>query len=181
MDDFNTIRLKRKTLEEFKEYSLKTSPNYSETLGFMIAFFEDTGLSPYDTIRNPILASTIAINRRIDYLIALLKNIEQTQLIPTREMLESLFKGVEEKEEKQPLFIERTRKEIEASKTDAEKLIDYYSEEADKNKRELYEVKREISYLLNEISHIKNTFGKSYYRLDISQEKIEEIKSKYVI
>jgi len=66
MDDFNTIRLKRKTLEEFKEYSLKTSPNYSETLGFMIAFFKDTGLSPYDTIRNPILASTAAINRRID-------------------------------------------------------------------------------------------------------------------
>ncbi len=181
MDDFNTIRLKRKILEEFKEYSLKTSPNYSETLEFMIAFFKDTGISPYDTIRNPILASTVAIYRRLDYIVALLKDIEKTQLIPTREMLESLFKGAEEKEEKQPLFIERTREEIEASKTDAEKLIDYYSEEADKNKRELYDVKKEVRNLLSELFYIKNTFGKSYYRLDISQEKIEEIKSKYVI
>ncbi len=45
MDDFNTIRLKKKVIEKFKEYSKNTSPSYSETLDYMIAFFEDTGLS----------------------------------------------------------------------------------------------------------------------------------------
>ncbi len=177
MDDFNTIRLKRKTLEEFKEYSLKTSPNYSETLDFMIAFFKDTGLSPYDTMNNPVLASTIAINRRIDYVISLLKNMEKTQLIPTRKMLESLFEGIKEKE---PMYIERTSKEIEASKVGTEKLTAYYSEETNKTKRELYTVKKEVWNLLNELSYIKNTFGKSYYRLDVSQEKIEKIKLRFI-
>ena len=63
MDDFNTIRLRRKTLEEFKEYSIKTGPNYSETLEYMIAFFKDTGLSPYDTMTHPIYTNGRSKNR----------------------------------------------------------------------------------------------------------------------
>jgi hypothetical protein len=181
MDDFNTIRLKRKTLEEFKEYSLKTSPNYSETLEFMIAFFKDTGISPYDTIRNPILASTVAIYRRLDYIIALLKDIEKTQLIPTREMLESLFHGVEKEEEKQPLYIERTKEEIEASKTEEERLIDHYHDQYEETREQLVETRNYLLQLLDDLTLVKSTFGKDYYRLDIAKEKIEEIKAKYVI
>jgi len=127
MDDFNTIRLKKKVIEKFKEYSKKTSPSYSETLDYMIAFFEDTGLSPYDTMHNPILSYTRALSKR----------------------------------------------------TKADKLIDSYSKELDKNKKELYDVKNEFSNLLNELTYIKSTFSKSYYRLDISEEKIEDIKSNF--
>ncbi|MDG2193815.1 MAG: BfmA/BtgA family mobilization protein [Polaribacter sp.] len=176
MDDFNTIRLKKKVIEKFKEYSKKTSPSYSETLDYMVAFFEDTGLSPYDTMHNPILSFTRTLSKRTKAVMTILRNIEKTQLIPTREMLESLFKEVEE----EPIYIERTSEEIEASKTEADKLIDSYSKELDKNKKELYEVRNEFSNLLNELSYIKNTFGKSYYRLEISKEKIEELKSNFL-
>lgn len=174
MDDFNTIRLRRKTLEEFKVYSKKTSSNYSETLEFMIAFFKDTGISPYDTIHNPVLASMVAINNRLEYIIALLKSIEKTQLIPTREMLESLFQGVEKK--KQPLYIERTKEEIEASKTDSEKLIDQYQNLYDKSREQLVETRKQLTQLLDNLTYVKSTFGKDYYRLNIPKEKIEEIK-----
>jgi len=177
MDDFNTIRLKKKVIEKFKEYSKKTSPSYSETLDYMIAFFEDTGLSPYDTMHNPILSYTRALSKRTKAVTDILRNIEKTQLIPTREMLESLFEGVEKEE---PVYIERTQEEIEASKTEADKLIDSYSKELDKNKKELYEVRKEFSYLLSELSYIKSTFGKRYYRLDISKEKIEKKKSNFL-
>lgn len=177
MDDFNTIRLRRKTLQEFKEYSLKTSPNYSETLEYMIAFFEDTGISPYDTIRNPALASMVAIHRRLDYTIALLKNIEQTQLIPTREMLERLFKGIEKPE---PIYIERSQEEIEASKTADEKLLESYSQELYEKNNEIRDVKQELKFLLRKASFVNNTFGKSYCRLDISKEQFEKIKSKFL-
>ena len=177
MDDFNTIRLKRKTLQEFKEYSLETSPNYSETLEFMIAFFKDTGISPYDTIRNPILASTVAIYRRLDYIVALLKDIEKTQLIPTREMLESLFKGVEEKEEKQPLYIERTIEEIEDLKSEEEKLIDYYSNQYEVTSKELSKTKDKLSQIENKLVYVKNTFGTSYYKLNITPEKYKTLFS----
>lgn len=177
MDDFNTIRLKKKVIEKFKEYSKKTSPSYSETLDFMIAFFEDTGLSPYDTMNNPFLSYTTTLNKRTDAVIAILRNIEKTQLKPTRKMLESLFEEVEKEE---PVYIERTQEEIEASKTKTEKLLDSYSKELDKNKKKLYEVRKEFSYLLSELYYIKSKFGKSYYRLDTSKERIEDIKSKFL-
>ncbi|WP_299380980.1 hypothetical protein, partial [uncultured Kiloniella sp.] len=101
----------------------------------------------------------------------------KTQLIPTREMLESLFEEVEKEE---PEYIERTQEEIEASKTKTERLLDYYSEELDKNRKELYNLKTEFSNLLSDLIYIKSAFGKSYYRLDISKEKIEDIKSIFL-
>ena len=107
MDDFTTIRLKKKVIEKFKGYSKKTSPSYSETLDFMIAFFEGTGLSPYDTMNNPILSCTISLNKRTDAVAAILRSIEKTQLIPTRELLESLFSGIEKKE---PIYIEKLKR-----------------------------------------------------------------------
>jgi len=174
MDDFNTIRLRKKVLERFKEYSKRISPSYSETLDYMIAFFEDTGLSPYDTMHHPILSYTRALNKRTKAVIDILRNIEKTQLIPTREMLESLFEGEEEDE---PLYVEKTQEEIDASKTETEKLLEYYSKELDKNRKEKYKVKNEFSNLLEKLRYINNPFGKSYYRLDISKEKLEELKS----
>ena len=119
----------------------------------------------------------VAIHRRLDYLITLLKNIEQTQLIPTREMLERLFEGVEKPE---PIYIERSQEEIEASKTADEKLLESYSQELYEKNNEVRDVKRELKFLLRKTSFVNNTFGKSYYRLDISKEQFEEIKSKFL-
>lgn len=176
MDDFNTIRLRRKTLEEFKEYSIKTSSNYSETLEYMIAFFRDTGLSPYDTMTHPILVPAIAINRRLDYIIALLRNIEQTQLIPTRKMLESLFEGVEKKES---IYIEETEEEIETSRLETDKLLSKYSNEIYYTNEELKALKRKFGNLLRKVVYINKTFGKGYYHLDISKEEFEELKTEF--
>ncbi len=174
MDDFNTIRLKKKAIEEFKEYSLKTSPNYSETLSFMIAFFKDTGLSPYDAVRNPILASTVAIIRRIDYLIALLKNIEKTQLIPTREMLESLFEGV--KEEK-PLFVEK--KLLEEPKLITEDpALTYYREQYYKLQKQHNSLRNEIKDFTAKISYEKRSFGKEYFKLNLNKNEFDNFKNK---
>ncbi len=174
MDDFNTIRLKRKVIEKFKEYSKKTSPSYSETLDFMIAFFEDTGLSPYDTMHNPILSYTRALSKRTKAVTTILRNIEKTQLIPTREMLESLFEGVEKEE---PAYVERTQEEIEASKSKEVKLMDYYREQYDTTSKELFETKEKLQSVLNKLVYVKNTFGNNYYRLDISKKEYEKLKT----
>ncbi|MDP5158279.1 MAG: hypothetical protein NWQ07_06860 [Flaviramulus sp.] len=97
MDDFNTIRLKKKTIDKFKKYSNKTSPSYSETLDFMIAFFEDNDLSPYDILNENMTSVYNRINKRIDAVIAIFRNVEETQLKPTKKILDSLFEGMKEK------------------------------------------------------------------------------------
>ena len=83
MDDFNTIRLKKKTIEKFKKYSKNVSPSYSETIEYMIAFFEDNDLSPFDVLGENMTSSTNRINKRMDAVATILKNMEKTQLIPT--------------------------------------------------------------------------------------------------
>ena len=178
MDDFNTIRLRRKIIEKFKEYSRKTSPNYSETLEYMIAYFEDSGFSPYDTIYNPILASTIAINRRTDYIIALLKNIEKTQLIPTRLMLESLFQI--DTKEKKPLLVERkvldSTNKVEVDPKDEQ--LEFYRTQDERNQERASALKWEYFTLLEQLVFTKSNFGKNHYRLDITQEELKNLKIK---
>ncbi len=177
MDDFNTIRLRKKTIEKFKKYSKKVSPNYSETLDYMIAFFEDNELSPYDTLNNPMLSFTNAINKRMDAVASILRNMEKTQLIPAREILESLF---EEEEEQEPINVERTQEKIEASKTEAEWLIDHYHDQYEKARKRLVETRMYLILVLDDLTYVKNTFGKDYYRLDIPKEKVEEIKIRFL-
>ena len=175
MDDFNTIRLKKKTIEKFKEYSKKVGPNYSETLDYMIAFFEDNYLSPYDTLNSPMWSFNKIINKRMDAVAAILRNMEKTQLIPAREMLESLF--VEENEAEEPLFVERTMEEIEASKSKEVKLMDYYREQYDTTCKELFKTKEKLQSVLDGLVYVKNTFGINYYRLDISKIEYEKLKT----
>lgn len=177
MDDFNTIRLKRKTIIKFKEYSKKTSPSYSETLDFMIAYFEDNNISPYDQPNRLGLGSLVGtLDKRLDAVTTILREIEKTQLKPTREMLETLFEGMDE--EKEPKYIERSQAEIEDSKTQTEKHLEYYAKAYDRSKKELQQVRNELGILFKNMTHVKNTFGKDYYRLDLPKEKIEEISSR---
>lgn len=178
MDDFNTIRLKKKTIEKFKEYSKKVSPNYSETLDFMIAFFEDNYLSPYDILNSPMWSFNKIINKRMDAVVAIIRNMEKTQLIPSREMLETLFDEAD-KEDEEPLYIERTQEEIEASKTETEKLIDLYHNQYKESREQLVETRKYLIQILDDLTYVKSTFSKDYYRLDVSKEKMEELKSKF--
>src|SRR5690606_37205210 len=177
MDDFSTIRIKRRTINKFKEYSKRTGPSYSETLDFMIAYFEDHDISPYDTPDKSGLRSlSNVLDKRMDAVASILRDIEKQQLKPTREMLESLFEGMDEARE--PKYIERGLAEIEASKTQAEKHLDYYSKAYDSSQRELQSVKNELRNLLEKMSHVKSSFGKDHYRLDMPKEKMESIRSR---
>ncbi len=63
----------------------------------------------------------------MDAVVSIFRNIEETQLKPTKKMLESLFEG-NIKEKKQPLLVERKFKEHEKVKSKEERLyIHYYN------------------------------------------------------
>lgn len=175
MDDFNTIRLKNKTIEKFKKYSKEISPSYSETLDYMISFFKDNDLSPYDTLNANYTSFINVFNKRMDALISILRNMEKTQLIPTREMLESLF--IEENEEEEQLYVERTMDEIEDSRSQEERLMNYYREKYYETNKNLFKTKEEFQRTLNRLVHVKNTFGANYYRLNITKEEFEKLKT----
>ena len=174
MDDFNTIRLKKKTIHKFKKYSKKISPSYSETLDFMIAFFEDNDLSPYDTLNENMTAVTNRINKRIDAVIAIFRNVEQTQLKPTRELLESLFAN---EKEKKPLLVERKLLRMSGQKI-KNKELDFYRENYEKSNKKYHDLEHKLNTLLKHTSFVNNTFGSNYYRINIDKETFESLSSK---
>jgi len=174
MDDFNTIRLKKKTINKFKKYSKKTSSSYSETLDFMIAFFEDNKLSPYDTLRMSNTSLLNIFNKRMDAVVSIFRNVEETQLKPTKKMLESLF---EEMEETKPLILEKSEFGEPTLITENEEL-NYYRKAYFKNNRILTHLRYKFASILNNTKLVKNAFGPNYYSLKLSIEEYNSIKNE---
>lgn len=172
MDDFNTIRLKKKTLDKLKKYSKKISPSYSETLDFMIAFFEDNNLSPYDTLGMNRTSLQNVLNKRLDAVVSILRNVEETQLKPTKKMLESLFEGIEEK---QPKYVEKTRFKESVLTTENEELT-YYRNEYFKKQSELNNFKYKIKETFNKFELVKHTFSSDQYIFKLNVDEYKTLK-----
>jgi hypothetical protein len=167
MDSFNTIRLKKKTIKKFKEYSKKLSSSYSETLDFMIAFFEDNHISPYDTLKMSNEAFLNQINKRMDAVVSIFRNIEEAQLKPTKKMLESLFKEMEEKE---PLLVEKT-KFLEPVLTTENEELTFFRNEYYKKQTEINELKYKLKETFEKFKLVKNAFSANHYVLKLTKDE----------
>ena len=78
------------------------------TLLLMIEFFESNGISPKESIGPQMQTLESLIKKRINGVIAILKDIEKNQTKPTVAMMQSLFKEAEPK--KKPLLMEKENK-----------------------------------------------------------------------
>lgn len=105
MDTFTSIRFKKDTAEKFKQYSKKIAPTHTEALAKMLAFFERNNCTPNEDYGPHLLRLEKRLLKRIDSLIAIIKNIEKTQTKPTTAMLYSLFEQTEPSKKK--LLVEK--------------------------------------------------------------------------
>ena len=86
----------------FRNFSRLVSDSHTHTLERVMDFFEWNDLSPNDDLG----INNNRTNKRINAVIAILKNIEKHQTLPTKAMLDTLFQVIsnmedtEEKEEK---------------------------------------------------------------------------------
>jgi hypothetical protein len=87
------LQLKTSTAKRFREFSKKNNSNQSETLDLVLDFFEQNNLSPFETLVPSKVSLEQLIKKRIDAVIAILKNIEKTQTKPSLLMLELLMEG----------------------------------------------------------------------------------------
>ncbi|GAA3624922.1 BfmA/BtgA family mobilization protein [Flavivirga jejuensis] len=144
MDDFKTVRIKKKTLLRFKRFSKKVSNSYSKTLDMVMRFFEWHGFLPSDRLGKSMVEEII--KNRINNAIAIIKDIEKSQTLPTMAMLQSLFEQSFEEDDDD--FIEKKFENIE--------------DEEDE--------------LLDKVKEVKTHFGKDYLKLELSKEEVEKYK-----
>ncbi len=116
---FEKLGIKVSVAERFRSFANKMSKSQSMTLLLMMDFFEDNGISPAEAMgpRMETLEARISmlIKKRMNGMIAIMKNIEKSQTKPTVAMLYSLFEQSTPKEK--PLLLDRkTRERMEREK-----------------------------------------------------------------
>ena len=105
MDSFSSIRFKQKTAKKFQEFSRKHFKSHTEALATMLDFFFYNEISPKERLGPRGKTMEAAIKKRINAVIAIIRDIEKTQTKPTAAMMASLFQAEEPK--KSTLILEK--------------------------------------------------------------------------
>ncbi len=108
-EQFETLKIKSSVAKKFRRFSRAMSKSQSISLLLMLEFFEDNGISPTESIGPKMQTLENLIKKRINGVIAILKDIEKGQTKPTVAMMQSLFQEAEPK--KQPLILEKKNTE----------------------------------------------------------------------
>ena len=105
MDSFITIRFKRKTAKRFQEFSKKYFKTHTEAMENILDFFLYNEISPKEKLGPTGRTIEAKLLKRINAVIAIMRDVEKTQTKPTVAMLQSLF--VMDEPKKKPLILEK--------------------------------------------------------------------------
>ena len=187
---FSAINFKKDVADQFRKFSKKLGASHSDSLKAMLRFFDIHQLSPYESLGNNMDTLERRLKKRMNAMIAIIKDIEKRQTKPTQAMLQLLFEQVAATDENTPdiqereLFNPSSFKEIPELKVEKEAPsrkvpevssweIAYHSEQ-EKSKM-LYELYSAIS---SNVRYIKPGLGKNYFRLEMTPKQWEKIQQK---
>nr|WP_293297200.1 BfmA/BtgA family mobilization protein [Allomuricauda sp.] len=105
MDSFITIRFKRKTAKRFQEFSKMHFKTHTEAMEAILDFFFYNEISPKENLGPTGRTIEAKLLKRINAVIAIMRDVEKTQTKPTVAMLQSLFEMEEPKQK--PLILEK--------------------------------------------------------------------------
>ena len=98
-EQFKSLSIKASVADKFNGFCKEMSLSKSMTLLVMIEFFDENGISPTESMgpRMETLETRISmlIKKRMNGMIAIMKDIEKSQTKPTVAMLYSLFEQIE--------------------------------------------------------------------------------------
>ena len=176
MGTFSNIKFKAKTAARFQRYSRSIARTHTEALEAMLDFFEDNGVSPKESLGPKINTLENLIKKRVNGLVAIIRNIEKNQTQPMLAMLQLLFE--ETPSPKKELLLERQATiKTESSKADPNLIVLALKRENLELNRKLQVSNVKLELLLKNVTVIRNSFGRSQYRLNLSEEALEKIKN----
>jgi hypothetical protein len=105
MDSFIGIRFKKETAKRFQEFSRTHFKSHTEALETMLDFFFYNEISPHERLGPTGRTIEASFKKRINAVIAIMRDMEKTQTKPTAAMIASLFQT--EGPQKKPLILEK--------------------------------------------------------------------------
>ncbi|WP_159021476.1 BfmA/BtgA family mobilization protein [Formosa sp. L2A11] len=95
MDSFIGIRFKKETANRFQEFSRTHFKSHTEAMSSMLDFFFYNEISPKETFGPTGRTIEASLKKRINAVIAIMRDMEKTQTKPTVAMMELLFQNDE--------------------------------------------------------------------------------------
>ncbi|WP_117884180.1 BfmA/BtgA family mobilization protein [Aureibaculum luteum] len=172
---YSTVNFKSSIAKRFRMFSKKISKSHSESIRIIMDFFEWHGFLPSDKFERSMLQEIIKNRKRTEAIIAIIKSIEKEQTKPTTAMLLSLFEENLKQEKKEPLMVEKkfADKQLE-NKPVENTTVPKIRYERLTEKMNL--VKQNFSDVLNKVKTVKSSFGKNYFKLELSEEELTKLK-----
>ncbi|WP_423818634.1 BfmA/BtgA family mobilization protein [Salinimicrobium sp. TIG7-5_MAKvit] len=171
MSTFSTISIKVETAKRFRTFSKETGGSNTEVLELMLEYFHKYQISPSHKAKIDLPALDEKIQKRLNAIVAIIKEIEKTQTQPTLAMLQLLFDPA------QATSISSSRiplppvQEISSPIKPAREgniFVDRAKEE----------IKKDLEYILSKVILVKRTFGPDKYVLEMEGEELERMRRK---
>ncbi|SIQ13082.1 BfmA/BtgA family mobilization protein [Maribacter ulvicola] len=105
MDSFIGIRFKKETAKRFQSFSRTYFKSHTEAMSTMLDFFFYNEISPKEKLGPTGRTIEAKLLKRINAVIAIMRDVEKTQTKPTVAMIQSLFETKEPT--KKPLIVEK--------------------------------------------------------------------------
>ena len=176
---FGRINFRVDTVHRFRRFSKSYEKTHSEVLDGMLDFFVKYQLSPFQDFGPNIRGMEANIKKRINAMIAILKDIEKHQTKPTTSMLQLLFEQTTPKQKQPELLLEEfTEVEHEDELFDAP-VDTQLQKEKDELKRDLENTRKLFEdFLLTKIKIVKATFGKERLHLEMTVSEYRKLKEQ---
>lgn len=168
---YSTLKIKPKTAKEFREISRHLGRQQTETLQLMLDFFHKHSLSPMDELGPNFTTLEKRIQKRINAVIAIVRDIEKNQTKPTLAMLQLLFQEMPAKPE------------VLVEKNSMSKTHDTVQELELQKKNQLLQTRlgqsrNVILTILDRVVISRSSFGKIHLRLMMTQQELEDIRQQ---
>lgn len=170
---FSGINIKKDIAERFRLFSREVAKSHSETLEVMLNFFKWNNLSPHENLG----VKADDTKKRINALIAIIRNIEKNQTLPTKVMLDTLFEGVSQMGEDQDEVVSEEAGFAAAEMISRDKLLEHYQDRYEQMQALLGKNTNHIKELFDRMDYVKGTFGKGYFKLEMDQNEMETFKN----
>lgn len=171
MNPFSSISIKAETAKRFREFSKETGGSNTEVLELMLEYFHKYQISPKHKQKIDLPALDEKIQKRLNAVVAIIKEIEKTQTQPILAMLQLLFDPVQGKSTLpvRPPIIQHEKPAV---------LTEDCKDKSSHGGRDYAELKKDLEYILGKVIQDKRTFGPDKYVLDMEREELERMKRK---
>ncbi len=171
---FSAISIKAKVASRFRKFSKSVARSHTDTLETMMNFFDWNELSPNESLGTNMKTLENRLKKRINALVAIVRDIEKNQTKPTNAMLQLLFQESPGQNEPQEELFEFEQQEL---ITENEELT-YYQNRYEGIQRKYETLKDDLEKIIDKTSYVKGSFGGGYLKLELTKEEFENFKQK---